>query len=229
MTAVNIYNNTAGDGSAVYVVNLSTVNFYICYVFNNHASQRGTVYLLQQAILNMHDTQVKYNYAFQASFLFVAINNAQDSLIQNTAVENNLAVENAVKMYIARVNFVNTSFIDNQAQQVSPGLTLIGSNSTLTNVTFAMTANTYETDTGFLQINLQSNAIIQGFSSFSYGLGLSAGFFKVIGSSNLTLIDSTLQHGSSQLGSAIYVADSFPGAPALPAAQQLAAARSATV
>lgn len=100
-------------------------------------------------------------------------------------------------MLYSNANITNSVFIDNIADSVNHGLTLINSQANLLNISVNYTNeeflynNSYTVDTGFFNLNYQSSIVLSN-SSIINTRGAMASVLYVTGQSSASLINNTL-------------------------------------
>ncbi|CDW73676.1 UNKNOWN [Stylonychia lemnae] len=198
-------------GSAVGA-SVSKINFTNCVFKENRAIEKGTFYFYEDNSLTCFQCSFLNNYAQDSSGIF-ALNNLEGLFhINNSEFINNTHTSNLASYILSQGIIANTLFLNNIAQQVNNGITLISSNLSTYNITVNYTdpkflwENEYTVDAGFFNLNYQSNLRIGWYSVIQNCRGAIASAIYATGYSSIYIVEgSKIINCASFSGSSLYV------------------------
>lgn len=133
----------------------------------NSAGELGSVVVETNSVFQCIKCNFISNYAYDSSGIFAYNNLEQYLQVKDSTFINNTATSNLMTLLYTKANISNTQFVDNIAQKVNNGLSMINSNVYMMNVTINFTNssyinnNDYSVDTGFISLNYQSYLFMQ--------------------------------------------------------------------
>ena len=123
-----ISNHVEKKGSVFYLSSSSTTLNNSAFT-SNRAEEAATIMIESDSTFNCQACNFTGNYADDSSVLFAQNNDATTSLFTNSRFIGNTAGTNLINLLYSNVSFTNCQFLDNFAESVNHGITLISSES----------------------------------------------------------------------------------------------------
>eukprot|EP00347_Sterkiella_histriomuscorum_P022241 403331176 len=203
-------NNTALVRGSAIGASVTQVEVINCTFIGNRALSKATIYINEDTEFLCDQCYFYSNYAKESSTIFALNVQSKIITVQNSIFKQNYHDSNLINFILSHGYFKNTQFIDNFANKVNHGITLIDSTVTVENVTVNYTqkeflwANTYEVDAGFFSLNFQSQLDITN-SLFQNCRGAQGSVIYATGYSSVTVDgNTTLKNCASLQGSSLY-------------------------
>lgn len=182
--------------SAIYASS-SSLTFDNCTFISNTVTGVGTISLEADTSFLCTYCYFKDNKGNDSSTIFANSNRFTNFTIKHSIFENNTSVANLINMFQSTAIFENVSFINNIAEKVNNGITLISSSANAKNITVRyddpqyIGRSNYEVDTGFFNLNYRSFLRIEE-ALFKNCRGAISSLFYVTGSSKVEILENTL-------------------------------------
>lgn len=201
---LSFQNNRALVRGSAIGVESAQAELHNCSFQKNFAKSKGTIYISEDTNFLCDQCLFQDNWASEASAIFVINVDDANVTISNSVFRGNRHDQDLINFILSKGSISNSIFVDNLANKVNHGITLINSLLTVSNMTVNYTDpdflwnNNYLVDAGFFSLNFKSSLLIQSNSLFENCRGAIGSVIYATGFSSVNFQKSMIKNCASE-------------------------------